>query len=109
MHGAKLSREAVIGGLSVWRPHLAVFATTYVLFPILGVALTLLPDGLFDPEIKMGRMFLCILPSPVQSSIAFTSLARRNLPAPVCRASLSNLSGVFFAPLHSEYRREGKE
>src|SRR3546814_14673857 len=59
MHGAKLSREAVIGGLSVWRLHLAVFASTYVLFPILGVALTLLPDGLLDPEIKMGMMFLC--------------------------------------------------
>src|SRR3546814_1123945 len=81
MHGAKLSREAVIGGLSVWRLHLAVFASTYVLFPILGVALTLLPDGLLDPEIKMGMMFLCILPSTVQSSIAFTSMARGNVPA----------------------------
>src|SRR3546814_5343356 len=98
-HVAKWSREAVIGGLSVWRLHLAVFASTYVLFPVLGVALTLLPGVLLDPEIKMGMMFLCILPSTVQSSIAFTSMGRGNVPAAVCSASLSNIAGVFIAPL----------
>jgi sodium/bile acid cotransporter 7 len=39
------------------------------------------------------------MPSTVQSSIAFTSLARGNVPAAVCSASASNLLGIFLTPL----------
>jgi len=35
----------------------------------------------------------------VQSSIAFTSMARGNVPAAVCSASLSSILGVFLTPL----------
>ena len=44
-------------------------------------------------------LFLCMLPSTVQSSIAFTSIARGNVPAAVCSASASNLLGIFLTPL----------
>ncbi len=37
MHGAKLSREAIIAGGGHWRLHLWVMCSTFVLFPILGV------------------------------------------------------------------------
>lgn len=33
LHGAKLSREAILSGLGHWRLHLVVFASTFVLFP----------------------------------------------------------------------------
>lgn len=36
LHGAKLSREAVIAGASNWRLHLCVLAATFVLFPALA-------------------------------------------------------------------------
>ena len=99
MHGAKLSRQAILGGLAVWRLHLATLSSTFVLFPLLGLAVAMLPDSLVDPGIKMGMMFLCILPSTVQSSIAFTAMARGNVPAAVCSASLSNVAGIFLTPL----------
>jgi sodium/bile acid cotransporter 7 len=44
-------------------------------------------------------LFLCLLPSTVQSSVSFTSMAHGNTAAAVCAATLSNLIGVFFAPL----------
>jgi solute carrier family 10 (sodium/bile acid cotransporter), member 7 len=44
-------------------------------------------------------MFLCCLPSTVQSSIAFTSIARGNVAAAICSASLSNLIGIVLTPL----------
>jgi sodium/bile acid cotransporter 7 len=44
-------------------------------------------------------LFLCALPSTVQSSIAFTSIARGNVAAAVAAASVSNLAGVFLTPL----------
>ena len=97
LHGAKLSREAVLQGIGAWRLHLAVLASTFVLFPVLGVLVTLLPGP--KPEVAAGALYLCLLPSTVQSSIAFTSIARGNVPAAVCSASASNILGVFLTPL----------
>ncbi len=99
LHGAKLSREAILGGLGAWRVHLAVFASTFGLFPLLGLATRLLPGWLMSPAIAPGLVFLCLLPSTVQSSIAFTSIAGGNVPAAVCSASGSSLIGIFLTPL----------
>ncbi len=99
MHGAKLTREAVLGGLGAWRLHLAVGASTFILFPLLGMAIAALPDRLLDDDLKGGFLFLSVLPSTVQSSIAFTSIAGGNIAAAVCSASLSNIAGVFLTPL----------
>jgi solute carrier family 10 (sodium/bile acid cotransporter), member 7 len=44
-------------------------------------------------------LYLCLLPSTVQSSIAFTSIARGNVAAAVVSASASNLLGIFVTPL----------
>jgi sodium/bile acid cotransporter 7 len=46
-----------------------------------------------------GVLYLCLLPSTVQSSIAFTSIARGNVPAAVCSATLSNLGGILITPV----------
>jgi len=43
-------------------------------------------------------MFLCCLPSTVQSSIAFTSIAKGNVAAAMCSASFSNLIGIVVTP-----------
>lgn len=96
LHGARLSREAILAGARNWRLHLAVFAATYLLFPLLGLGASALP--LFAPELAAGLLFLTLLPSTVQSSIAFTSIARGNVAAAVCSASFSNLAGVVLTP-----------
>ena len=44
-------------------------------------------------------LFLCLVPSTVQSSIAFTSIAHGNVPAAIVSASLSNMLGVVLTPL----------
>lgn len=99
MHGAKLSKEAVIAGLAHWRLHLLVLMGTFVLFPILGLLMKPLALALVTPELYLGLMFLCTLPSTVQSSIAMTSMARGNIPAAICSASASNFIGIFLSPL----------
>lgn len=99
LHGASLSRKAVIEGVTDWRLHLIVLAGTFVLFPLIGLSLSPLSGRLIDNSLYVGLLFLCCLPSTVQSSIAFTSVARGNIPAAVCAASLSNLLGVFITPL----------
>ncbi|MFL6624879.1 MAG: bile acid:sodium symporter family protein [Burkholderiaceae bacterium] len=99
LHGAKLSRDAIKGGLMHWRLHLLVFACTFGLFPLLGLALRPLLQPLVTREIYTGVMFLCVLPATVQSAIAFTSIARGNIPAAVCSASASTMLGVFVTPV----------
>ena len=99
LHGAKLSREAIRAGISNWRLHLLVFSCTFLLFPLLGVALKPLLLPLVTRDIYTGVLFLCVLPATVQSAIAFTAMARGNVAAAVCSASASTMLGVFVTPL----------
>ncbi|SEQ48585.1 solute carrier family 10 (sodium/bile acid cotransporter), member 7 [Devosia sp. YR412] len=75
-----------------------VFGTTYLVFPLVGLGLSWSLAPWIDPSIALGILFLAVLPSTVQSSIAFTSMAQGNVPAAVCAASLSNLVGVVVTP-----------
>jgi sodium/bile acid cotransporter 7 len=99
LHGAKLSREAVIAGITHWRLHLLVMLCTFALFPLLGLLLKPVLTPLVTPDLYLGILFLCMLPSTVQSSIAFTAAARGNVPAAICSASASNLFGIFLTPV----------
>jgi sodium/bile acid cotransporter 7 len=99
LHGAKLSGAAVKAGFTHWRLHLLVLACTFVMFPLLGLLLKPLALTLLTPELYLGILFLCALPSTLQSSIAFTALARGNVAAAVCAASASNFIGIFLTPV----------
>jgi sodium/bile acid cotransporter 7 len=99
LHGAKLSTRAVIAGLAHWRLHGLVFACTFVLFPLLGLALKPVLAPLLGTQLYVGMLYLCALPATVQSAIAFTSMARGNIPAAICSAATSSLLGVFLTPL----------
>lgn len=99
MHGAKLARQSIIMGLLHWRLHLLIFCLTFVIFPLLGICLKPILSPLITPTLYIGILYLCTLPATVQSAIAFTSLARGNVPAAICSASGSSLLGIFITPL----------
>ncbi len=99
LHGARLPRDVVMAGLLHWRLHITILAATFVLFPLLGLAVGLLVPSVLPPTLYTGILFLCVLPSTVQSSIAFTSMAGGNVPAAICAASASNIFGMFLTPL----------
>lgn len=97
LHGAKLSREAIWSGAKAWKLHLAALGTTFIAFPLIGLLtqqVTVLPLSM-----RAGLLFLTLLPSTVQSSIAFTAIARGNVAAAVVSASFSNLLGIMVTPL----------
>ncbi len=97
-HGAKLARSAVVSGLTHWRLHLLILGSTFVMFPLLGKSLALLLPGLLSPVLWTGVLFLVALPSTVQSSIAFVSIAKGNVPGAIAAASASQVLGVFLTP-----------
>lgn len=99
LHGAKLSRKAIKAGAGHVRLHAFVFALTFVVFPLAGLALGPLARPLVGQTLYEGLLFLCALPATVQSAIVFTSLARGNVAAAVCGASASSLIGVLITPV----------
>ena len=103
LHGAKLSRQAVIEGMLHWKMHAVVFGFTFVLFPTLGILAQPILEPLLGQQLYWGFLFLCFLPSTVQSSIAFTSIARGNVAGAVCSASFSNIIGMLITPILVSY------
>ncbi|MDR2368191.1 MAG: bile acid:sodium symporter [Deltaproteobacteria bacterium] len=99
MHGLKLTPANLWAGLTSWRLHLVIALATFAMFPALGLLIKPLALFLTDGRLYMGLLFVCVLPSTVQSSIAFTSIAGGNVAAAVCAASFSSLLGVFVTPL----------
>ena len=99
LYGARLSTGEAMEGLRHWRLHVTVLACTFVVFPLLGLASRgLVPLLLTDPLFQ-GLLFLTLVPSTIQSSIAFTSIARGNVPAAICAGSFSSLAGIVVTPL----------
>jgi sodium/bile acid cotransporter 7 len=98
IYGAKLDPSSVKAGMMNWRLQGLSFIATYGVFPLLGLGVAAIFGGFLGPEVTMGLLFLSVLPSTVQSSIAFVSMAGGNVPAAICSASLSNMLGVVLTP-----------
>lgn len=99
LYGARLSPRQALDGARNVRLHLTILGCTYALFPCLGLGLRFALPDLLGADLWLGVSFLCAVPSTVQSSIAFTSVARGNVAAALTSASLSNLIGVVATPL----------
>jgi sodium/bile acid cotransporter 7 len=99
LYGARLSPQQAWHGMRQWKLHLLVLATTFLVFPALGLAARALVPAVLTPDLYNGLLFMCLVPSTVQSSIAFTSIARGHVSAAIVSASLSNILGVVLTPL----------
>ncbi len=71
LYGARLSTQEALNGLKHWRLHLTILAITFVIFPVIGVGLEPLLFFISE-DLYMGILFLTLVPSTVQSSVAFT-------------------------------------
>jgi solute carrier family 10 (sodium/bile acid cotransporter), member 7 len=99
LHGVKLPRENLVNALTHWRLHLFILTFTYLLFPVFGLFISKLWPALLPASLWAGVLFLCALPSTVQMSIAYTSVAKGSVAASVTSAAASNLLGIALTPL----------
>lgn len=99
LYGARLSPQAVWQGMAHWRLQGLILGSTFVLFPLLGLAAALALPANMPADLRAGIVFLCTLPSTVQASVGFTAMAGGNVPAAICAASVSSLVGVLVTPL----------
>jgi len=98
LYGVKLDPGSVRSGMLHWRLQGLTFGATYMMFPLLGLLFSIIFGPLLGPSVTLGLLFLAVLPSTVQSSIAFTAISGGNVPAAICAASVSNLVGVLLTP-----------
>lgn len=99
LYGARMPTREVVDGLRRFRLQGSMLAATYVLFPLLGLAVQLLPDAVLAPDLRRGLLYLSVLPSTVQSSVVMTSLGRGNVAGAITGATISNVLGVVLTPL----------
>ncbi len=99
LYGARMSTGEVWDGLRNWRLQGGMLAATYLLFPVLGLAVQLLPTSVLPAELQTGLLYLSLLPSTIQSSVVFTSIARGNVAGAICGATVSNVLGIVLTPL----------
>jgi len=100
-HGAALSREQIVAGASHWRLHILITTLTFVFFPLAVLPINGMSS--FAPtwmpaDLGLGFLYLGVLPSAVSSSIAYTAMARGNVPAAICSAAASNVFGMMLTP-----------
>lgn len=98
LYGARLSTQEALNGLKHWRLHLTILAFTFMVYPLIGIALRPL-TAVISHDMYLGILFLTLVPSTVQSSVAFTSIAKGNVAGAIVSASASNLVGVVVTPL----------
>lgn len=102
LHGVLLSFAALKAGTLHWRLHVVVQGCTFLLFPLIGLAVLAAGGAALAPELRLGIFFLCALPSTVSSSVALTAAAKGNVPGAVFNATLSSLLGIALTPLWLE-------
>jgi sodium/bile acid cotransporter 7 len=99
LHGLTLAFAALRAGALNWRLHAVVQGCTFLLFPLIGIALHGLLGARVAPDLGIGLFYLCALPSTVSSSVAMTAVARGNVAGAVFNATLSSLLGILATPL----------
>ena len=99
LYGARMSTAQVLRGMKNIKLQGAVLAATFVVFPIIGFVLQKLTTPLLGAGLAAGLLYVSLLPSTVQSSVAFVSVARGNVAGAIVAATVSNVAGMFITPL----------
>lgn len=98
LYGARLPTNEVIDGLKNWKLQGSIFLTTFAVFPLISLILAPLLQPFLTQLLVAGVIYICVLPSTIQSSVALTGAARGNVAGAICAATLSNVGGMFITP-----------
>lgn len=99
LYGMRLRTREVLDGLRNVRLQGGILTATYLLFPLLGLLASWALAPLVGQPFALGLLYLSLLPSTVQSSVALTSVARGNVAGAICGATVSNVVGMVLTPI----------
>ncbi|SEE88829.1 bile acid:sodium symporter family protein [Ruania alba] len=99
VYGMRLRTTEVLGSLRNWRLQGGILAATYLIFPALGLLISWAVAPIVGAALAAGVLYLSLLPSTVQASVAFVSVARGNVAGAISAATISNVVGMVATPL----------
>ncbi len=99
IQGLLLPTAAIRAALGQTRLHAVVQGMTFAGFPLIGLAAALLFGRWLPEELRLGLVFLSVLPSTISSAAVLTAAAGGNTAGAICNAVLSSLLGVVLTPL----------
>lgn len=98
-YGLKLEPAKFLAGLGHWKMHVLIQTTTFLIFPLLILALRAVFYTADAELLWIGTFYLAALPSTVSSSVVMVSIAGGNISAAIFNASMSSLLGIFVTPI----------
>jgi solute carrier family 10 (sodium/bile acid cotransporter), member 7 len=98
LQGLLLPTAAIRAALGQTRLHSVVQGMTFVGFPLLGLALAATVGRWLPEELRIGLVYLSVLPSTVSSAAVLTASAGGNTAGAICNAVLSSLLGILLTP-----------
>ncbi len=99
VQGLTLPARALKDGASQGRLHLGVQGFCFLVLPLVGLGLDRLVGASLPPDLRLGFLFLCVLPSTIVMAVVLATVAGGNVAAAIFNAVLSNVLGVFLTPL----------
>jgi solute carrier family 10 (sodium/bile acid cotransporter), member 7 len=99
LHGISIAPATLRAGAANWRLHVAAQLFIFVAFPVAVLALDAAFGSNATEELRIGFIFLAILPTTIASSVIYTAAAGGNTTAALFNAALSNIAGVVVTPL----------
>jgi sodium/bile acid cotransporter 7 len=98
-YGLKLNRSKLLADLKNWKLHTLIHFSTFVIFPLVILAIKHFADPGGQSMLWLGIFFLSTLPSTVSSSVVMVSIAEGNIAGAIFNASISSILGIFLTPL----------
>ena len=100
VNGMRIRRSEIARGLANWRYFGPLLLFVFGAMALGGLGFATLAQNALPPIVALGFVYLGCLPSTVQSSTSYTSLAGGNVGLAIVGAALITILGVFIsAPL----------
>jgi solute carrier family 10 (sodium/bile acid cotransporter), member 7 len=99
LQGLVITPAALRTGAMRWRLHLVLQVVIFVLFPLTVILLDAVGGGLLPPDLRLGFLFLAVLPTTISTCVVFTTIAGGNASGALFNSVLANLSGIVVTPL----------
>jgi len=99
LQGLLLRTEELWRDLRHWRLHGFVQGYGFVVIPALVLVADLIGGHWLAPELRMGFLFLAILPTTIATATVFTTQAGGSVAGAVFNTAVSNVLGIFLVPV----------
>lgn len=98
LQGLSLPTEELRRGLTLWRVHVFTQGFIFIGIPLLAYLLLLPFNASLGDDLRVGFLFLAILPCTISTSVVFVTQSGGNVAAALFNTSIANVAGIFIVP-----------